>query len=205
MLPSPCEMREAVIASHSLPSCKLRASDSNPGNMEWLNQMTTMTSVRQWWKSRLSPVQIARRDGRNLASDITWGRIMRDQPTILAMDRGQFAKDIEAMRQRTALNWATISASHMRKAQENWVSAPARQQTYFTRSLRHEHRDLLPLLAAFGLAFLEAASARTPIAAVLSANVDYWQDEAIKIACSTLGIPFLVLCRENRTIPWTTP
>jgi len=44
-----------------------------------------------------------------------------------------------------------------------------------------------------------------PISAVISANIDYWQDEAVKLACKQLGIPFLVLCRENYTIPWTIP
>jgi hypothetical protein len=85
------------------------------------------------------------------------------------------------------------------------VPPQAREQTYFTRMLRRDYRHLLPVLVSFGLAFLEAAAMRRPIAAVLSANVDYWQDEAMKIACSLLEIPFLVLCRENRTIPWTTP
>lgn len=60
-------------------------------------------------------------------------------------------------------------------------------------------------LTEFGVAFLTEASNTQRIDAVMAANVDYWQDEALKLACLELNIPFLVLCRENYTIPWTSP
>lgn len=167
--------------------------------------MNTMSSLQGFLRGRGFNESGVRREARKLASEIAWGALIPDRPTILALDRGQFAKDIVAMRSRTALNFATVSAARMRVAQEKWVPPVARQQTYFTRALRREYRHLLPVVTNFGLAFMEAAVARAPIAAVLSANVDYWQDEAMKIACSLLRIPFLVLCRENRTIPWTVP
>jgi hypothetical protein len=167
--------------------------------------MTTMTSLQQFWAGRRINEQAARKEARHLASEIAWGEPVPGRPTILALDRGQFAKDIAAMRVRSTLTFATISAVRLRHVQEKWVPLQAREQTFFTRMVRRDYRHLLPVLVSFGLAFLDAAAMRRPIAAVLSANVDYWQDEAMKIACSLLGIPFLVLCRENRTIPWTTP
>ena len=42
---------------------------------------------------------------------------------------------------------------------------------------------------------------KEPIA-VLSANIDYWQDTGFKIACRQRGIPFIAISREHPIIPY---
>ncbi len=52
-------------------------------------------------------------------------------------------------------------------------------------------------LETFAVAFLEAARATHKIDAVAAANTDYWQDEALRLGCKKLGIPFIALSRES--------
>lgn len=73
-------------------------------------------------------------------------------------------------------------------------------QTYFTKFLDNQLVGFRPWLKQFGRIFLETAMNEHRIDAVLAANTDYWQDEALRLACRDLGIPFLVLCRENYSI-----
>ena len=151
--------------------------------------------------ARQSPTTV----GRNLARKINWIDVRPGQPTILAINRSQFSKDIEELRRRTELNWATISAVKIKKCQLDWVAKKDQQQTYFNGILRAIPAELRQRLIDFSVAFLSEASRKYPIDAVMAANVDYWQDEALKLACHSLNIPFLVLCRENYTVPWTLP
>jgi len=144
------------------------------------------------------------RAARKLAQEISWDGVVPGRPTVLVARRAQFSKDVEQLRQRTNLNFAAISAVKVKKVQEPWVPENLRQQTYFT-ALLDGAPDLKNRLEEFGSAFLLEASRRIKIDAFMVANFDYWQDEAIKLGCAALGIPFLVLSRENYTIPWTSP
>jgi hypothetical protein len=116
---------------------------------------------------------------------------------VLCLDRALFRKDVAVLRRRTPFSYVDISAKRVKRLQERWVAPKWRIQTYFTGYLEGAQKGVKPLLEEFGVAFLEAASRRHPIAAVLAGNFDYWQDDALKIACHRLGIPFFVLCREN--------
>jgi len=144
------------------------------------------------------------RAARKLAQEVSWDGVVPGRTTVLVARRAQFSKDVEQLRQRTNLNFAAISAVKVKKAQEPWVPENLRQQTYFT-ALLDEAPDLKNRLQEFGCVFLQEASRKIRIDAFMAANFDYWQDEAIKLGCAVLGIPFLVLSRENYTIPWTSP
>lgn len=139
------------------------------------------------------------RSARRLAAKIEWSNWQTGQPTVLCLDRALFRADIEELRKRTAFNWVKVGATAVKHHQEPWVAEPLRLQTYFTNWLETRCARLKPGLEAFGTAFLEAARRRHPIDAVMSGNMDYWQDDAIKLGCKKLGIPFLVLSRENYT------
>ncbi len=143
--------------------------------------------------------------GASLARKINWGEIRPGQPTVLAVNRSQFSKDLTELRARTGLNWPTVSAVKLKEYQHHLVPECDQQQTYLSTFLRERSGAMRQRLTEFGIAFLQAASRKTRIDAVMVGNVDYWQDEALKLACPALGIPFLVLCRENYTIPWTVP
>lgn len=144
--------------------------------------------------------------GNKLAKSIDWTSATPGRPTVLCLERSQFIKDIEELRRLTNLNWVTINAVKLKQEQERWVPEGDRQQGYFSAWLKEDRgRHLRPILEKFAVALLEEARRTMPVDAVVTANIDYWQDEAMKLGCKRLGIPFLVLCRENYTIPWTVP
>ncbi|MBI2253145.1 MAG: hypothetical protein HYU58_00845 [Proteobacteria bacterium] len=134
---------------------------------------------------------------RHLAQSIDWSAHRPGKRTVLCLDRSQFSKDIDELRDRTHYNWVTTRAAALKRCQEAWVAPGDRNQTYFTGYLEGRCQHLKEPLRRFGLAFLKEAQKRHPISAVMAGNTDYWQDDAIKLACQTLGIPFLILCREN--------
>jgi hypothetical protein len=144
--------------------------------------------------------------GANLAQKIDWRTAVPGRITVLCLERSQFIKDIEELRRLTDINWVTLNAVRVKDRQERWVPEADRQQGYFSAWLNQKRAGhIKPILEKFGIALLQAAQRRMPIDAVAAANIDYWQDEALKLACKRLGIPFLVLCRENYSIPWTVP
>lgn len=166
-----------------------------------------MIDFRRWISLPIlqifDPVRAA---GVALARRIDWASAVPDRPTVLCLERSQFIKDIEELRQLTNLNWVTLNAVRLKERQEVWVAESDREQGYFSTWLKEERcRHLRPILEKFAVALLKEACRTLKIDAVITANIDYWQDEAIKLACNKLGIPFLVLCRENYTIPWTVP
>lgn len=139
-----------------------------------------------------------RRAGK-LADLIDWSAWQPGRPTILCLDRAQFRKDIDELRTRTPYNWVKLGATRPKRFQAPWVAEKYRIQTYFTHYLDTRARHLKAGLEAFGAAFLTAALKVHPVDAVMAGNTDYWQDDAIKLGCRKLGIPFLVLGRENYT------
>lgn len=141
-----------------------------------------------------------------LANGIDWRSAKPGRITALCLERSQFIKDIEELRRLTDINWVTINAVKLKERQEQWVPEADRQQGFFSGWLKEERAGhIRATLENFGVAVLEEARRTMRVDAVVTANIDYWQDEAMKLACLRLGIPFLVLCRENYTIPWTVP
>jgi hypothetical protein len=139
------------------------------------------------------------REGGRLAGMIDWSQWHEGRPTVLCLERAQFSKDIAELRTRTAYNWVAVRSTRPKHIQEKWVAQKYRIQTYFTHYLDTTASHLKAGLEEFGTAFLRAAMAKHPIDAVMAGNTDYWQDDAIKLGCARLGIPFLVLGRENYT------
>jgi hypothetical protein len=140
------------------------------------------------------------RAGRAVAAGIDWSTWQPDRPTVLCLKRATFIKDIEEARSRADLNFVTAGATRIKTKQEKWIPPEWRIQSYFTDLLNRDLASFRPYLQRFAEAFLKAAMAVHPINAVMAGNTDYWQDEAIRLGCKALGIPFLVLCRENYTI-----
>jgi len=135
-----------------------------------------------------------------LAQSIDWSQWREGRPTVLCLERATFSKDIEELQARCDLNFVTMSATAGKSVQERWVPPEWQMQSYFTKFFSDELAAFRPHLERFGEVLLKKASAHHPIDAILAANTDYWQDEALRRAAATLGIPFLVLCRENYTI-----
>ncbi|MDY0873652.1 hypothetical protein [Dongia rigui] len=141
------------------------------------------------------------RAGAALARKISWNDPVEGRPNVLCLDRAMLRKDVAEMRRHGEVNFPHISVQSVRRPQEDWVPPQWRRQTYIYNYVEEDIRWVRPHLKRFGLAFLRAAHAIRPIHAILAGNMDYWQDEALKLACEELGIPFVALCRENYLWP----
>ncbi len=137
------------------------------------------------------------RAGAALAQRIQWGELKPGRPTILCLQRALFAKDIAELKKRTDLNLPCLRAAILKKPQSRWIAPAYQRQSHLWFDLNHDLAHVCKDLERFGIAFLDAASRTRPIDAVLAANTDYWQDEALRLACRTRGIPFLALSRES--------
>jgi hypothetical protein len=135
--------------------------------------------------------------GRSLASEVDWGDWTAERRTVLCLDRALFRKDVAEMRKRTKFNFASVSAARVKRYQEPWIPEAFRKQTYFTHYLEHELIWAKANLLRFASSFLNAVALTHKIDAVMAGNTDYWQDDALKLACRRAGIPFVALCREN--------
>ena len=165
-----------------------------------------MVSFWQRAAESLRRMESPRAAGTKFAREIDWTSATSDRETVLCLDRSQFIKDIEELRRFTELNWVTLNAVRLKNRQQDWVPPELRQQGYISAWLRAERwQEVRAILQEFGVALLREAMRRHRVDAVATANIDYWQDETMKLACTALGVPFVVLCRENYTIPWTVP
>jgi hypothetical protein len=140
------------------------------------------------------------RAGRSIAAGIDWRTWKPGRPTVLCLKRATFIKDVREARAATDINYVTVSATRIKGVQEKWIPPEWRIQSYFTDLLNRDLAPFRPYLQRFAMAFLREAMKAHPIDAVMAGNTDYWQDEAVRLGCQALGIPFLVLCRENYTI-----
>ena len=125
------------------------------------------------------------------------GRWQANVPAVLCIERNLFAKDIEQLRRHTSgLNWPTIRVTPFGRMQHLWVSDKLRRQTHYASELNDKAWSESE---RFALKLLTLARKRFAIAAVMSSNIDYWQDEGLRRACRQIGIPFLVLMKEHPT------
>lgn len=131
-------------------------------------------------------------------------RRARTRPTILAITHDLFEKDLAEIDRYGRLNWIFLNKRKFGHSQKRLLPPEVRRQRFYYPSLSDPKysahwRDI----EAFGIGLMAAIRMQGPVDAVLSAHVDYWQDEAIRRTCTRLGIPFLVLCQENYNIPKT--
>lgn len=137
------------------------------------------------------------RAGRRLAARIAWGDYKTGRPTVLCLERALFAKDIAELKKRSNLNLPCLHVVAVKKPQTHWVAPRWQRQAHLWHDLNHDLAFLRADLEEFAVAFLRAAGAVHKIDAVAAANTDYWQDEALRLGCKKLGIPFIALSRES--------
>lgn len=137
------------------------------------------------------------RAGRDMAKQISWGEYRQDRPTVLCLERALFSKDIAELKKRTDLNLPCIHVTTVKRPQAKWVAPKWQRQAHLWHDLNTALPALRDRLEEFATAFLQAAGAMHRIDAVAAANTDYWQDEALRLGCRKLGIPFIVLSRES--------
>lgn len=130
------------------------------------------------------------------------GNWLKDRPSILCIKRDLFDKDITEMRRRSGkVNWLIVGTPQLAYIQSSWMPKELRCQTVFQKYFLKNYKGIWDKCELFAKRFLELAIQRLNVKAVLSANIDYWQDEGMRRACEAIDIPFLVLSKENCIIP----
>jgi hypothetical protein len=122
--------------------------------------------------------------------------------TLLCMNRAVLSTDIAAMDSRTCFRHALVSAAAFEALLAACVPAALQEQTFFTRTYLDLPESVREKLKMITRHFLVTCIQRFPVHAVLVGNADYWQDEPLKDICHELGIPFIVLCRENYVVTY---
>lgn len=159
--------------------------------------------VKNIWK-RISKTLIAI-GGVRLASYLTylgieWGKINKDNPTVLCISRDYFSKDIAELRKRTNIDYLSVLGGYA-SFQEYWFPKEMQIQTFYQKYEGPGKDEAIRKSIEYARCIIKRANKVKKIDAVMSANFDYWQDIGFKHACKELNIPFLVLSREHVTIP----
>ena len=122
-------------------------------------------------------------------------------PTLLVMNRAVLSSDIRAVAARSSQNFATVSAAQFEALTSGVVPKVDQTQTFFNPTYWSGPAERREKLKTITRAFLDRVNDRIGFDAVVVANTDYWQDEAVKDACRDMGKRFVVLCRENYAVP----
>ena len=125
------------------------------------------------------------------------------RPTVLCLRRALFAKDIENLRERCDLNFVCLSQGHLGRLQHYWISHDLTRQTHYQCHRGPEYDQDWERLEKFGHMILSEVEKIVPFDAIMTANIDYWQDQGIRMAARKCGQPFLVLRREHECSVFT--
>lgn len=123
------------------------------------------------------------------------------RPTIVALYRPLFSKDLIELRGRTDLNWVYLNNEFLGHVQSAWCPPEMRFQTKYQTFRDEAHSAAWQALQSFGDELITALRRRFPIDAVMTSHIDYWQAEGIRLGAKKANIPFLGLCREHMCLP----
>ena len=129
-----------------------------------------------------------------------YSQIKPGKEIVLCISRDYFSKDIEQLNKRSKYSYFELK-SRFTRFQESWLHQSARIQTFYQRRLYFLGKKPVDMSKAYANKIFEDISKKGKIVAVLSANIDYWQDTGFKLVCKDNKIPFLSLSREHYTIP----
>jgi hypothetical protein len=126
------------------------------------------------------------------------GNFRPGRDTVLCLTRPHFSLDVEQLRKLDRVNWIAVNLILLGEMQRAWARPEMQQQTYYQGTTADPaYAASWQRMNEFALELLQRINARYPFDALLCANIDYWQAEAFRHASHTLGLPFLVLSREN--------
>ena len=116
--------------------------------------------------------------------------------TVLCLRSHQFERDIQALRLHgSRYNWADIDEMYIAGRLAKWLPMRLRQQSRYVNEHGPDVDEAWAKAKQLGIAILDQLRG-VKVAAVMSSNFDYWNDEGMRLACKERGIPFLVLMRE---------
>jgi len=132
------------------------------------------------------------------ATRVDPGNYRPGRSTVLCLTRPHFSLDIEQLRKLDHVNWIGLNLILLGEMQRAWAQPGMQQQTFYQATLADPSCAAgWQRMNAFALGVLQRINSRYPLGGLLCANIDYWQAEAFRHAAHQLGLPFLVLSREN--------
>lgn len=123
---------------------------------------------------------------------------MSQPPTVVCISSLQFETDIKVLQSGVRdINWHVLKDYPLADAQAGWMPEHMQTQTKYAYETGPHVAALWERARAVGLGFLDGIMKEHRVVAVMAGNWDYWNDEAMRLACETRGIPFLTLLREH--------
>jgi hypothetical protein len=120
------------------------------------------------------------------------------RPTVVCCSSFQFATDAAILQQLAAdFDWVVIDNFELGRAQLDFMPLHMRQQTIYAYETGPHVPEIWAKAAVVGVKMLSDVMKERRVVAVMAGNWDYWQDEAIRLACAELKLPFLTLLREH--------
>ncbi|WP_411036291.1 hypothetical protein, partial [Shinella sp. BYT-45] len=123
------------------------------------------------------------------------------RPTVVALTRPLFSKDLAELRKRTDLNFVCINNEFLGHVQKAWCPPEMRFQTKYQKFRDARYARAWNRLEAFGDHLVRELRTRTPVDAFMTSHIDYWQAEGARLGAKRNGIPFIGLCREHMCLP----
>ena len=123
---------------------------------------------------------------------------MTSPPTVVCISSQQFQTDMLVLQSGVRdFDWRPLKDLLLIEAQAPWMPKSMQQQTVYAYESGPEVEAIWEQARKVGVQFLDGIIKEHRVTAVLAGNWDYWQDEAIRLACEAKGIPFLTLLREH--------
>jgi hypothetical protein len=123
---------------------------------------------------------------------------MTSRPTVVCISSLQFETDMKVLQSGVReIDWHTLKDFALADAQVPFMPERMQQQTDYAYEQGPDIEEIWEKSRAVGLHFLDGLMKERRVTAVMAGNWDYWQDEAMRLACETRGIPFLTLLREH--------
>lgn len=135
-----------------------------------------------------------------IVANANWDGWESGRPTVIALYRPLFSKDLIELRKRTNLNWVFINNEFLGHVQSAWLPKEMQFQTKY-QSYKNTNIGAWLALEKFGCALVKRLQSKTKIDAFMTSHIDYWQAEGARLGAKLMNIPFLGLCREHMCLP----
>jgi hypothetical protein len=118
--------------------------------------------------------------------------------SVLCLEVDFFGRDLQALRRfATRIRWLSLSSVMSINIQNLWVPRKMRSQMNFR--LHHDQdyaREAWSEGKTFFSHLLKKLADKNGVRAVVTPQVDWWEHEALRMACKDLDIPSIALSRE---------
>jgi hypothetical protein len=120
------------------------------------------------------------------------------RPAVISISSQQFATDLAVLEGTVpGINWIKVNDLDLINAQRAWMPRHMQEQIFYSYETGPGVEEIWDRARRIGVEIISKAMKEQPVWAVFAGNFDYWQDEAMRLGCEALGIPFLTLLREH--------